>query len=543
MTIQRDTSISLLFTSDIHGFRCPINQSNTLTHFPRFAALSHYIAKQKKKHGGNVIWIDNGDTFQGSPLSDYFMKNVDHQTPHPMSLWHREIGCDLFVPGNHEFNYGLATLNRIKEQSSCPWLSANIVNDQTREPCFGKPYRIWTTDSGVRVGVLGLTTAYIPHWEQPEHIKNMSFLSAVAAAKRWIPLIRNEEQADLVVVAYHGGFERDLGTGELAEPSTGENEGYALCAEELGIDVLLTGHQHREIEGARIGNTLVLQPGVYGSHIGEITVRLGGDNDKSGKADKWRIQSIQTQLVPIEPDESTAPLSWTASYEQQISTWMEQTISRANGSMRICNAHEARLRKHPFIQWLNQAQMYLTGAELSLTSLMSNDSPGFDSVIRNRDIAANYPYANTLTVLKVSGERIRSALERSASYFLLNEAGNIEVSPEFFFPKAAPYNYDMWEGISYTLDLSQPVGQRVVKLDYQDAPLNMDASYTVVMNHYRAGGGGGYDMFRDCPVMSFGTREAAELLSEYAASRAVWDVDLHENWKILQAAAPENQKA
>ena len=96
---------------------------------------------------------------------------------------------------------------------------------------------------GVRIGILGLTTSYIPHWEQPRNIKGWKFNSALEAAKQYVPELR--QQCDIVIVAYHGGFERDLATGMPTEELTGEDEGYAIVNEVPGIDVFVTGHQHR----------------------------------------------------------------------------------------------------------------------------------------------------------------------------------------------------------------------------------------------------------------------------------------------------------
>ncbi|PDY55435.1 bifunctional metallophosphatase/5'-nucleotidase, partial [Bacillus cereus] len=82
---------------------------------------------------------------------------------------------------------------------------------------------------------------------------------ALETIKKWVPYIRKHEQPDLLVVAYHGGFERDFQTGVPTEVLTGENQGYAMYDEIDGIDILLTGHQHREIAQTLDNGVTILQ--------------------------------------------------------------------------------------------------------------------------------------------------------------------------------------------------------------------------------------------------------------------------------------------
>ena len=130
------------------------------------------------------------------------------------------------------------------------------------------------------MGILGLTTQYIPNWEQPHHIEGLRFEDAVVTAKKWVKTLKDEEKVDIVVVSYHGGFERDLETGEPTETLTGENQGYQLCMEVEGIDVLLTGHQHRQIAGNMINGVIVVQPGKDGIALGKVTLQL--EKDEAG---------------------------------------------------------------------------------------------------------------------------------------------------------------------------------------------------------------------------------------------------------------------
>lgn len=132
-----------------------------------------------------------------------------------------------------------------------------------------------------------------------------------------------------------------------------------------------------------------------------------------------------------------------------------------------------------------------------------------------RDIVTNYIYPNTLAVLKVTGAELKSALERSASYFDLNDSEEIVVSREFLEPKVEHYNYDIYSGIDYTIDISKPKGERIVELLFEGKEIEANQSLEVVMNQYRAVGGGDYAMFGAEKIINEVTVDMTELISGY----------------------------
>ncbi|UUZ80957.1 5'-nucleotidase C-terminal domain-containing protein [Paenibacillus sp. P26] len=195
---------------------------------------------------------------------------------------------------------------------------------------------------------------------------------------------------------------------------------------------------------------------------------------------------------------------------------------------------QVRLKEHPLIEFINRVQMELSGAHISNTALFDNVSPGFPENITMRDIVSNYIYPNTLQVIRVSGQDIIDALERSAAYFEeYHGEGPIRVSPEFSDPKPQHYNYDMWEGIEYKINISRPVGQRIVELNYEGKPLNPAGEYDVVMNNYRAAGGGNYTMFQGRPVVKDIPTDMAEPLASYIMDKGTIETVLNRNWEVV----------
>lgn len=519
-------NLVLLQTSDIHGNVFPLNYGTNNEEELGFAKIATLL-KQEQSKNKHTITIDNGDLIQGTPLT-YHYARFEPSLPNPMISILNHLHYDVGVIGNHEFNYGQDLLNQAINASSFPWLSANIIHTETNEPYFGKPYIVQAIPNGPRVGILGLTTKYIPNWEKAEHIKDMRFEDPVQTAKKWVKVLKEEEKVDVIVVAYHGGFERDLDTGEPTEVLTGENQGYDLCMEVDGIDVLLTGHQHREIAGKTINGVAVVQPGCKGVALGKVSITLEDDGEG------FSIKEKTSELLSVDgvaPDEEV--LKMVESYEQTTQEWLDQPIGHIQGGMLVKDPMAIRLNDNPLIEFINKVQMDASGADVASTALFDNTSPGFPNDVTMRSVVSNYIYPNTLVVLKATGKVIKDALEQSANYFEMDDNGEVIVSESFLTPKPQHYNYDMWEGIEYELDIRKPEGERVTRLDYQGSPLRPEQEVDVVMNNYRAGGGGDYMMYKDCPVVKEIQIDVSELIANYIQKYKVIEATVNHNWKVV----------
>ncbi|QGH36473.1 bifunctional metallophosphatase/5'-nucleotidase [Gracilibacillus salitolerans] len=492
-------TVSIGVTSDVHGYIMPTNYRNNQETQMGLAKTASILKEIRRKY--DTILIDNGDFIQGSPFTYYFAKKQPDQ-PSPMINIANQLNYDLAVIGNHEFNYGLHYLQEAVEVSDFPWLSANIIDKKTKQPFLGKPYIIKKI-AGIRFAILGLTTHYIPNWEDPNHIEDLTFEDACQSAKKWVAKIRETEAPDVMIVSYHGGLERDPKTGEPTEDFTGENQGYQICQEVEGIDILITGHQHRFLT-EQINGVTVVQPGNNGQAIAEITLTID-----------QRIQSITSTLHYV--DEQTEidrqVENSIVEDERAVQAFLDQTITTVKGDMEICDPMKVRLNGHPFINYINQLQMNIAEVDISCTALFHDQSPGFPKQVTMRDIVSNYIYPNTLKVLKITGHDIKEALEKSASYFQL-ENKEIVINPSYLEPKPQPYNYDMWQGIYYEVKVSNPIGERVITLEYQGQPLELSQEFQVVMNNYRASGGGDYHMFKNKEVVKDIPIDMTELIAD-----------------------------
>lgn len=512
--------LTILSTSDTHGFVLPTNYVKRQQDLPfSLAKAKTVMDAQKAAAPGPVLTIENGDWPQGSPLA-YYVAKISRQ-PEQLTQIYNAVGYDAGIIGNHEFNYGADYLRQALATLNYPTLNANITRDG--KPTFGAPYQIFKRD-GVKIAVLGLTTSYIPHWEAPKNIAGLQFQDVITTAKYYVPRLR--QQADVVIVAYHGGFERDLRTGQPTERLTGENVGYALT-QIPGIDALITGHQHRQL-AATVNGVPITQPGYRGEAVGKITLTL------TPTATGYQVTDSKAVLVKAGASAASEAIVDVAKpLNQVVETWLDQPLAKVQGDMRIRDPFAARVHETPYIEFIQRVQMASTGADISGTALFNNEGRGFGATITMRDVVTNYIYPNTLAVLRLTGADLKAALEQCATYFSLTADGQLTVTPRFERPKPQHYNYDMYQGIDYTLDIRQPVGQRVTKLTYHGQPVTAAQTYDVAVNQYRAAGGGNFAMFGPEKIIRENQKDMTELIADYLKVHPDLEAVADHNFTVL----------
>ncbi|MBO0439821.1 bifunctional metallophosphatase/5'-nucleotidase [Candidatus Enterococcus ikei] len=243
--------LTILSTSDIHGFlTASAKEENGLGSLPAIAGNYH-----------EPILIDNGDFLVGSPETTFFNTTKEIS---PLIELANTIGFDVMVPGNHDFDYGIAFLKRQAAAFKGKYLCANVL-DLADQPIF-EPYTIIERGNH-KVGVIGVITSAMPQITDYDQIKDVKFVNVIESLKHWVPIVR--AQVDVLIVSYHGGIERDMITGQPTQYDTGEDQTYRIIDELTGIDGVICGHQHR-INTGILKKTAFVQPGYRGNYVGEL---------------------------------------------------------------------------------------------------------------------------------------------------------------------------------------------------------------------------------------------------------------------------------
>ena len=241
-----DRKLTIYFTSDIHGYFAPTDYANNCR-----AASGLANCAANFTHDRNTLILDGGDTLQGSPFTYWLYSRTEEKSLIPAKLMNL-AGCDFFTLGNHDFNYGPTELERYIEAMDARCLCANVQGLRGVERCA-----VVTLENGLRVGLTGVTSQFVPKWEKTENIAGLTFTDAFEAARDVLADLKTQK-VDITICLYHGGFENDVDTGRPLS-KTLENEGWRMC-QELDYDILLTGHQHMPFADKCVNGTFTCQP-------------------------------------------------------------------------------------------------------------------------------------------------------------------------------------------------------------------------------------------------------------------------------------------
>lgn len=515
--------LTFLHTSDTHGFLLPTDYQNRDDYSApiSLSRASSLIKSERQRLGKeNVVVTDAGDCLQGSPLASYTHSTNNYRDLYTFTEAYNKIGYDARCLGNHDFNFGQDYLTYYVDHNKAPIINDNILDEETDVPAFGKEYQI-IEKNGIKIGFLGITTQYIPHWEPQDHVKGLKFVSAFKRIKHYAKILR--PQVDVLAVIYHGGFESEPTTGVATEPHRGENEGYKILTEIPEVDVFLTGHQHRRLNLVE-NNTAIVQPGYRGEAVAEVTLEI---NDQTKQIEKMSTKLLDTK--DYEPDPEI--VSIVKDLDQRTQKWLDQPLARLNKPAPIENAMEARLHGAPFVNLLQQMQLWFTDADVSATAIMSETAKGFGKEVTMRDVLLNYPYANQLCRVKLTGKQLRHIIEHSASFLEKDDQGKIKFLDRWVKPKPQLYHFDVFYPVKYEVDLSKPVGHRITKLSLNGKPLEDDKIYHLAVNNYRAMGGGFYPEYSMDKIEFTLDKDYVQMFTEYLTKNDV-QVDTTENYRF-----------
>lgn len=475
--------LTVWFTGDSHGYLFP-------TDFFSSQPRAQGLFSMSFPKDGNTLVIDVGDSLQGSPLT---VRCAQLGVRPPVAEAFNRLGLDFYTLGNHDFDNGLDSLAAHMRASRAQCLCGNIRDKAGALPIL--PHAVRVMENGLRVGIFGICTDWVTHWESAEVLRQLTVGDPMVSARASVRALR-DEGADVVIGLYHGGTEKDLQTGAILIDSD-ENIACRL-AEELEIDLLLTGHQHNLFASATWHGTHLVQPGSNGLNFVRITM------------DESRCFSSEL-LAPDTPGpipEALRPM------RDDLEQWLDRPVGRLSRALTPEGHLEMAMNGSGIADLYNMVQLEVTGAELSCTAL-PNQVTGYSQSVSIRDVVTGYPYANTLVVKRVTGAHLKEALERCASYFETMPDGQIRISDSFLKPVPAHFNYDHFMGMDYVFDLNRPVGSRVTEMSFHGRPIRPEDRFTLCMNNFRASGNGGYECWRDCPTIFTGADEMSELIRRY----------------------------
>ncbi len=456
--------LQILATSDTHGKFAPwdyaANQADAS------GSVAQQAAAIKQLRTRNTLVVDAGDTIQGNS-SELFLADDTH----PMIAAMNAIGYDVWTPGNHEYNYGMDVLQKVMGEQDAKVLTGNVYAPDGSPLADG--YTI-IQKSGLRIGLIGMVTPNIARWDAT-NLAGWTVTNPVDECRRIIDTIK--DQVDLLIGVMHMDTANEYGVS-----GSGVTDLANACPE---FDVIVAAHGHKLIEGEMINGVLVVENSSNGATMSEIHVQVQRQWDGS-----WKVLDRTSQSISIRDYEADPELmALLASYDQRAKDDAVTPIGElVGGNMapdnEIDNIPQPMIEDTALLDFINEVQLYYTGAQVSATAMTSMTSQMVEGTIRKCDMASIYTYQNTLYKLRMNGAQLRSYMEWSAAFFKTWEPGDLTIA---FDPSTRYYLYDAFEGVNYDIDISQEPGSRILNLTWSDgAPVRDDDSFVIAVNNYRA---------------------------------------------------------
>jgi 2',3'-cyclic-nucleotide 2'-phosphodiesterase (5'-nucleotidase family) len=520
-------TLVLMGTTDTHGWLLPYDYYTGRTTDNGLTRLVPQIDSIRRANPGRTALIDSGDLLQGTPLGFVYSHLAPGET-HPVATAMNLLAYDASAIGNHEFNYGIEHLDAVVRESRFPWISANIFRARTGErayPAYTLVER-WVGGHQVRIAFVGVTPPGVAIWDRDRVAGRLEFHDIVQSVRPVVAEVRGKG-ADLVVIAAHSGLEgSSYDTAATHVPE--ENAGARLAREVPGIDVIFLGHTHRELADSTINGTLLLQAKNWGTSLAVAEVEMSMDGGS------WHVVSRRGSILRPARDAGWPPL------EQALAEAHRRTreyVGRRIGtSTAEWDAHASRQMDTPLLDLINDVQRRVTGADLSAAASFNPSARFPRGPVTVADVAGLYVYDNTLKAVRITGAQLRAFLEKSAEYYLPCPAA---ACARILNPAVPGYNFDVVSGVDYTLDVSRPVGQRVVRLERNGRAVRPTDSFTMAVNNYRASGSGGFSMLLGAPVVYDRGESIRDLLiAEVQRRGTLSPADVfRRNWRIIPEAA------
>jgi len=518
MAQEETVHLTILGTTDVHGNIYNWSYEDQKEDNVGFAMI-YSVVKAVRQENPNTILLDNGDTTQGTILTDDLYNTELVNELHPIMDVMNFMGYDAMTLGNHEFNFGTDFIDKLVKEADFPILGANIYYKSDGKN-FVKPYTVKEI-AGIKVGILGFATPNIPRWDGPK-VTHLQFEAMHTAAQKYIKELKEKEGVDLIVVSCHAGLEGEYDAG-------GGDSVRKLIETNPEIDVALIGHDHKSVTDT-VGNTIV--GGAV--NAGKEVVRFDLYLRKNG--DGWQVVDKAVQLIDVSQYEPSEEIrEYAKKYHDNTLEFIDEVIGYAATDFlpkqEVKDIPEAQIRDTALIDLINNVQLKYSGADISAAALFQNKTDLKAGPITYANLFDIYKYPNTLKVVEVTGKELKDYMEWSARYYNTFKPGDVTIS---FDPNIRGYLYDMFQGVEYKIDISKPVGERIVDLKFKGEPVKPDDKFKLALNDYRLSVLVGTGVFPEkTEIYDSAPKSLRSMIADYIREKGTIEPEVDNNWEII----------
>ena len=474
--MAQEVNIKLLGTSDVHGRIVPWSYgADVEDKSGSYAQIATYV-KDVRKNNKNVVLVEVGDAIQDNQI-DVFAKDKKYYKDHPIPKVLNEMNYDVFVLGNHEFNFGMKALDEILKDIKAKKLTANFYHKKN-----DKRYIDATTiieKDGVKLGIIGLSTPMSAKFEEDTgNLKDMKFTSPTEEARTQVEKLK-AKGVDAIIAVTHMGIDNENNI-----PDTGMRD--VINAVD-GIDVVIAGHMHKDVPSETIKNTLITEPHRYGTVVSEVDLTFDINDKKEVKLVKKESKTVPVKA--LEADKKIVEIY--KPYHEKLRELNNVVIGQTANEMvpqETKHGVSAAFSKDTGLSsFINDVEQHYSGADVVTFSFDHQKARMNKGDIKKKDIIFNYRYAGgDVTVYELTGKQLKEYMEWSANYFDTIQPGDTEYRYNAERKKSKYVTYDIFGGVNYKIDLRNPQGSKIVGLTLADGkPVTDDMKLKVGMNSYR----------------------------------------------------------
>ena len=548
MAQQKDITIKIVETSDVHGSFFPYDFITRKPKSGSMARVNTFVEDLRKKEGKeNVYLLDNGDILQGQPISYYYNYVAPEKTNIAASVLNY-MGYDAATVGNHDIETGHSVYDKWFKELRFPILGANIINTRTNKP-YILPYTVIKKKNGLKVCVIGMLTPAIPNWLKETIWSGLRFDEMVSCAKRTMEEVKKKENPDVIVGLFHSGW-----NGGIKTPQYDEDASQKVAQEVPGFDVIFFGHDHtphNTIEKNINGKDVIcLDPANNAQKVALTTLTLKPKTIKGKRS--YVLTHASGELVDVRniiPDKD-----FMQHFQPEIDSvkaWSEQVIGKFANTI---YTKDCFFGNSAFNDLILDLELKITHADIAFNAPLQFNSAIKAGNVTVADMFSLYKYENQLCVMRLTGEEVRKHLEMSYDLWvntmkspddhLLLLANTRDDAQRLGF-KNFSFNFDSAAGIDYVVDVTKPDGEKVHILRMSNGePFDEHKWYTVAVNSYRANGGGelltkGAGIARDSlknRIIWESEKDQRHYLMEEIKKAGIMNPQPHNNWKFIPEA-------
>ena len=553
--------VRVLATTDLHmnltGFDYCSDRPDPSAGLTRVATLIQTARKEARAKDALTLLLDNGDALQGEPFDAF--KHDSHLNSHPMIEAMQHLKYDACGLGNHDFNHGLEFLDNTLVSAPFPFICTNLIRvDGAGNQTFAR-FAILEREIcahgqtlPIRIGLLSFVPPQTVQWDHHHLYGRVIAQDVITTAKTWVGALR-QRGCDLIIALAHTGIENNSGSYNQ------ENAAIPLASVQ-GIDAVIAGHSHRTLPGpdhagmhhvdaerGLIHGTPAVMPGTGGSHVGVIDLEL-----RSGTDGRWHVaastctlrpvatRADDGQIVPLTTEDQTLK-NLIAPHHNAAVVDMNQKVGTSDQNLHSYFATFAPDRSLACLAVAQAASVRSVldkspVAELPVLSAVSASKTGGRSGPQNytdvpagtvlrRHIVDLHVFPNQIRATILDGAGIKDWLEKSASAFHQITPGSRGAG--LMDPAFPGYMFDVIFGLTYKIDVTEPArycssgalksefNSRVRDLRFRGQRVDPQQRFVVILNSYRASGGGGFPAIQSSDPVVVPAIEIHEALTSY----------------------------